>query len=824
MTALRDYAGRVAQPELSGPTGPSGPGRWDEVIAPDGALRAPWKSLADVAVGLTETDLGRVGADIARLLADDGVTYVRPGGRGEVPWRLDPLPLVLDAGDWAALETGLAQRAELLNAVLVDLYGEQSLLAAGVVPPEAVFSHPGYLRPLARPTGGDPRPLLVTGTDLVRGTDGSWTVLGDRAQAPSGIGFAMENRRVVSRVLPELYREARLHRLGPFFSALRSVLMQSGGGETANARVVVLSTGAGSETAYDQAFVASTLGFPLVEGSDLVVRDGAVHLRTPGQLEKVDVILRRVDAEWSDPLELRGDSQLGVAGLSEAVRRGTVRVVNGLGAGVLESPALLPFLPAACRHLLDEDLRLPSVPTWWGGTDEGLAALLDGAGTLGVRTVDDPTFLRLPAEELRALVRADPLRYVAQQHVEPSWSPQVGSGGAVHSRPVTLRTFALQHGGAYRPMVGGLASVLGDDRSVISSKDVWVLKAAADDPDQGLAEVLPLSTLRAPEVTVPRVLQDMFWLGRHTERAESMLRLALASLALLEEGRPVASDQALAVVLGAVHRLAGAPYAVSDVDTDLRSVLLDARREGSAAQAFAGLRDAAQSVRDQLSPDVWRSFGVHDRAAELMTDSPHRRQIGEGAARMLTGVLSIDGVVANMMRDQTWHVIGVGRSLERGLQLAHLLRATTTRRRGLDIDRRVYDAVLAATESGVTHRRRYRGHVRPASVVDLLLLDPANPRSLRFGLTELAGHLAGLAGSTGSTRPERLVADLATRLEETDSASLVAIGGVERPHLAGLLDEVLGQLTRAGEAVTELHFSSGPAPRPLAHLLGGDQP
>ncbi|GGF46093.1 hypothetical protein GCM10011519_19980 [Marmoricola endophyticus] len=816
MTALRDYADRVNQPELSDPSG--SPTRWDEMVGPDGGLRAPWKALASVAVGLTEHDLARVGRDVTRFLADDGVTYVRPHGRGEVPWRLDPVPLVLDAADWASLEVGLAQRAELLDAVLVDLYGEQTLLAEGVVPPEVVHTHPGFVRALARRSYVDPHPLLVTGTDLGRGPDGAWLALGDRTQAPSGIGFAMENRRVVSRVLPELYREARLHRLGPFFSAMRSVLMQSGGGETADARVVVLSTGAGSETAYDQAFVASTLGFPLVEGADLVVRDGYVHLRTAGSLERVDVILRRVDAEWTDPLELRGDSRLGVAGLTEVVRRGRVRVVNGLGSGVLESPALLPYLPAACRHLLDEDLRLASVPTWWGGSEEGRAALLDRSD-LVVRTVDDPAPLRLPAEDLRDRVLADPGRYVGQEPADLSWSPQVGPSGAVHSRPVSLRTFALQHGGAYRPMVGGLASVLGDDRSVISSKDVWVLKASPEDPDQGLAEVLPLSTLRAPEVTVPRVLEDMFWLGRYVDRAEAALRLTLAATTLAEEARPAtAGDQALAVVRGAVHRLAG-PGPGSSPETDLRSVLLDGRRVGTAAHAVAGMREAAQSVRDQLSADVWRAFGVLDRAAELVTDSPYRHQLGEGAGRMLTGVLSVDGVVASMMRDQTWHVIEAGRCLERALQLAHLLRATTCVRRGLDVDRRVLDAVLVATESSVTHRRRFRGHVRPASVVDLLLLDRANPRSLRFALVALADHLSGLAGSTGSTRPERLVADLLTRVEETDTATLVAIGGVDRPHLADLLDEVLAQLSRTADAIAELHFSTGPAPRPFPHLV-----
>ncbi len=322
MTVLRDYAAQLDQPtlpgsrgDLGGPGGPGGPGgersepvRFDEVVGPDGALRAPWRPLAEVAASLTAKDLRRVDDEIARALADDGVTYARPG-QGPGPWRLDPVPLVIDAASWTPLEVGLAQRAELLNAVLVDLYGPQRLLADGIVPAAVVLGHPGFIRSVARPSQIDPRPLVLSATDLGRDASGEWRVLGDKAQAPSGIGYAMENRRVISRVVPELYRQAGMHRMEPYFWALRSALIQSANGDLADPRVVVLSPGTASETSYDQAFIATTLGFPLVQGSDLLVRDGWVYLRSPssrGRLERVDVILRRVDAAWTDPLELRG--------------------------------------------------------------------------------------------------------------------------------------------------------------------------------------------------------------------------------------------------------------------------------------------------------------------------------------------------------------------------------------------------------------------------------------------------------------------------------------------------------------------------------------
>ncbi len=827
MTVLRDYAAGVTQPTLDSAGG--GPVRYDEVVGPDGALRAPWKRLAELAVALTPADLHRIDDDITRALADDGVTYSRPGERVGA-WRLDPLPVVIDAAQWAPLEVGLAQRAELLNAVLVDLYGPQRLLSEGVLPSAVVHGHPGFLRVVARRSAADPRPLVLAATDLGRDERGEWRVLADRAQAPSGLGYAMENRRVLSRVVPELYREAGLHRMEPFFSALRSALLQSAPGDLPDPRVVVLSPGSQSETAYDQAFIASALGFPLVQGNDLVVREGWVQMRVFGRLERVDVVLRRVDATWSDSLELRGDSQLGVAGLVEAARRGRVRVVNGLGAGILENPALLPYLPAICTTLLGEELRLPSVPTWWCGEPDGLEHVLDHLDTLQVRRVDGPAvdLSGLRRDTLVAMLLAEPHRFVGQQRLPLSQAPAWERGRSV-SRPLTLRAFTLRYGSAYRPLVGGLATLV-DEGVSVGSKDVWVLKGDPVTPDQGLAEVLPMTTARSSTGTVPRILEDMFWFGRYAERAEDLLRLVLAVHAQADDHRtrPRSTGAAgLDVLLGAITRLAGpGKLAAGDLDAEFRSVLLDARRVGSVSHALVGLRDALAGVRDQLSLDVWRALGAVDRAAYgLESDTGrHSHQVAESAGRMLTGILSLQGVTASMIRDPGWHINAVGRYLERSLQVAHLLAATTTVRRGLDVDREVLNTVLAAAESAVTHRRRYRGSVRPGGVLELLLTDRDNPRSLAFAVAQVAEHLAVLPASTGSTRPERLVADLLAELAETDIATLVAIGGESRPNLEAFLARCLTQLTRIADGVEEVHLTTGPAPRPLAALLAPLEP
>ena len=462
------------------------------------------------------------------------------------------------------------------------------------------------------------------------------------------------------------------------------------------------------------------------------------------------------------------------------------------------------------------------MPTWWCGEPDGLERVLDHLDTLQVRRLDGPAvdLSGLRRDTLTAMLLAEPHRFVGQQRLPLSQSPTWEDGRPV-PRPLTLRAFTLRYGSAYRPLVGGLASIVEDGIS-IGSKDVWVLKADPMAPDQGLAEVLPMTNTRASTGIVPRILEDMFWFGRYAERAEDLLRLVLAVHAQADDyrSRPRSTGAAgLDVMLGALTRLAGPGLrSGDDLDAEFRSVLLDARRVGSVTHALGGLRTALSGVRDQLSLDVWRAFGSTDRAASVLGSSAHSHQVAESAGRMLTGILSLQGATASMIRDPGWHMIAVGRYLERGLQVVHLLAATTTVRRGLDVDREVLNAVLAAAESSVTHRRRYRGSVRPGGVLELLLTDRDNPRSLAFALDQVALHLDQLPASTGSSRPERLVGDLVAELAETDIATLVAIGGESRPNLEAFLARFVVQLARVADAITEVHLTTGPQPRPLAAL------
>ncbi|MEW1835273.1 circularly permuted type 2 ATP-grasp protein [Microbacterium sp. NPDC079995] len=818
MSVLRDYAAAVSQPTL--PFAAAAP-RFDEVVDADGTLRPAWQGLATLALGLTREELDRVDGEISRFLADDGVSYARAGAELQ-PWQLDPMPFVMDAAGWARLDVGLAQRAELLNALLADLYGPQVVLRERIVPAAVVLGHAGFVRAMARcPDDTPPPDLLLSATDLGRDAAGEWHVLADRVQAPSGLGYAAENRRVISQVLPDLLDQGALHRMDPYFAALRAALLAAAPEGVTAPRIVVLSPGPLSETAFDQAFLANALGFPLVQGSDLVVRDGAVWMK-PAQWparaprERVDVILRRVDAEWCDPLELRSGSRLGVAGLAEAVRRGRVRVVNGLGAGVLENPALLPYLPAVCERLLGEQLRLPSVPAWWLGDAEARAEAVGrleaGDPALELFHIDDPRRALDAADPgVRARIDRDPHHFAAVEKLHLSQVPVWDAGGAASALPVTLRGFAIRFGSTYRPLVGGLATVRSAPEAAPRTKDVWVLKSDENDPDQGIADVASLPTTRSDPTLAPRALSDLFWTGRYAERAEDLLRLVIATQAALDQPGAHTAERAaesVRVLLAALDTLAGTR--ASDPEAEFRSLLLDASRPGSAAHSIARLRDAMEGVRDQLSGDTWRVFSNIDRAVRALRGAPHPHRTAESAGRMLASMLSLYGVTANMIRDPGWHMMEAGRYLERGLQLTTLLSSALSASRGPRTDREVLESLLLSAESVVTHRRRYRGAMRAADVAELLLLDRGNPRSLAFSLQTLREHLAALPASTGSSRAERLLDQLETGLAEVEVLEMTAVVGGRRERLADGLDSIRAQLEQLSDAIADLHFEAGP--------------
>lgn len=802
-----------------------GPGH-DEMLQSTGAAKAAWNQLADLVDMRSWTQMAGRKADVERLLEDHGVRY---GGATETsqPWRLDPLPVLLDESEWASIEAGIAQRSELLDEVLTDIYGPRRLLTTGVLPPEIVLGHPGFLRAADGVTLPGAHQLFMASADISRNADGSWQVISDRTQAPSGMGFAMEGRRVLAQVLAGLYRKARIHRIGPFFHAMRLALRDIAPPSAGDVpRIAILTPGPFSETAFDQAYLSAMLGFPLVEGGDLVVDGGRLWMRSMDRLEPVDVLIRRVDAEYCDPLDLRGDSQLGVPGLLHVARQGGVSVVNTLGSGVLENAALLTFLPRICRELRGQELILGSAVTYWCGERSMGSHVIANLDRLVIKTTfrsrrHPPilgwTLTMAQRADLAARIAAAPHEWVGQEPIEASTAPTLADG-RLEARPTVLRTFAVARPDGYQVMSGALARVAPapDAMLVVNAagaiaKDLWVLSSEPYTlADPWVQEGPPPGPVAAS--ISPRVAEDMYWFGRYAERAEATVRLLRAVGDRWEDFHAqggATGGTALAILQEALAEIATAGT--------LTSVLLDADLPGSVAYAVNRMEAAAASMRDQLSADTWLAISSMDRAlhrernrvAASVSRPADAAAGGAALARLLESLLALQGLGAeSLVRDVGWYLMDVGVRLERAQFVVDTLAATLTERRSAAVDSLVLESVLIACESVITYRRRYQTRASVPTMLDLLLLDRRNPRSVRFQLGRLIEDLAEIpAGGRGVLARDRLLADLVDLLDELDTAVVAETDERgRRRRLEELLDSVGWRLRELDAELTRVHF------------------
>ncbi|WP_072801928.1 circularly permuted type 2 ATP-grasp protein [Rhodococcoides yunnanense] len=833
-------------------------GRYDELLGADAAVRPQW---AELVRGLDDAGRGSERAlqsRVRRLVDDHGITYnpIPIDGSESVAspvrWGLDGIPLVVAADDWDVLEAGLIQRSRLLDALLTDLYGPMDTVRQGLVPPELVFGDPGYLRAAHGITIPGPRQLFIHAADVGRGSDGRFRVYADRTQAPSGIGYALANRRVMSRATPELFQDTNPRPLSTFARAMRLALIDAAPAAAEDPVVVVLSPGSHSETAFDQAYLATVLGFPLVENADLVVRDGCLWMRSLGKLRRVDVVLRRIDAEFADPLDLRPDSRLGVVGLVEVLRRGAVTVVNTLGSGVLESAALLPLLPAMSRALLDEDLLLESTPTYWGGDSAALSHMQAHIRTLVFRSITTRKSVvghELTTGGVETLLRrisAEPWKWVGQEVPEFAVAPGSGFGGDVGAAEVGMRLFSVAQRVGYTPMAGGLGQVLltspvADPLITVASKDVWVRSAERVTPADSAPHTPPASVEELPQyaaatvdvVSSPRVLGDMFWLGRYAERAEDMTRLLIAARERLQDYQSMPwldGSDSLPILLEAVTRVSGTGPGFFDADVridavaEMRSLTLSVDRLGSLAQSIDRLQHAARGVRDQLSNDTWAVLNRIDTALEdLETASAgDGAQLAASQSSVLRGLLSLSGLASeSMVRDPGWYLMDSGKRIERGLQLTALLSATLSHALTPSTEQAVIDSVLSAAESSVIYRRRNRGRARPAAVAQLLLFDEGNPRSLVYQLDRLKHDLGSLPDASGTSRAEVLVEQMAVRLRRVDPGDLESVDASgRRIDLLDLVDGIHAQLEELSRVILATHMVLPGGTQPLWGTVG----
>lgn len=818
------------------------PGCYDEMLDQTGAPRPHWEPLASAFAELGVVELRRRQQEASRLLDQDGVIYnaylesPQPGRR----WLLDPVPIVVPSREWGAIESGVIERAELLNLVLEDLYGPRELLRRKVLPPEVVFGDTSFLRPCDQLRLPGSHQLFNYAVDIGRDKDGNPLVISDRTQAPSGSGYALENRTVISRVLPTLYRDAQVHRLAPFFRSLRVALQEVAPPSVEDPRIVVLTPGPFNETAFEHAVLASSLGYPLVEGRDLTVRGGRVWMRLVGQIEPVDVILRRVDGWFCDPLELKPDSQLGVPGLVNAARSGRVSIVNTLGSSVLENPALMAFMPELANHFLGRPLGLGNAATWWCGDDQSREYVLANLERLIVRgtaggaratPVAGSELSSAELDRLRRRIEQRPFAWVGQEPLALASTPTLTETG-LESRRSVLRTFAIARGGSYIVMPGGLTRVepagglqLISNQAGAITKDTWVLASEPEpltgfwlQPGPAVEGIDPMSSMPS------RAAESLWWLGRYAERAEALTRLLRTVHDRRNEfqgsANPagVAALRALLVALTAVSSTYPG-FAGADADEllaapgpELLDLVINDQRPGTLAHAVRALLNNAYAVRDQLSRDTWLVVGPLERAISDLGDPVRDPQAQTQTAlqEVIRSLLALGGLgTESMVRDIGWRFMDAGRRLERALQLLSLLRAAVPEARGTATESLVLESILSAAESIITYRFRYRSHAQLETVLDLLLLDGGNPRSLAYQLDRLTEDLDVLPLHSGPRLREeqRLVLEAFTALRLANPAALVREhedGG--RPELEAFLDQMLGLLRQTGEAVDRTHF------------------
>jgi uncharacterized circularly permuted ATP-grasp superfamily protein/uncharacterized alpha-E superfamily protein len=729
---------------------------YDESSADGITPREQWVGLMDSLRILGAHELEHRYARADRRIRENGMTYNvygDPQGANR-PWAIDLVPLLISAREWQSIEAGVIQRAKLLNLVLEDLYGSQDLLKDGHFPAALLYANPQFLRPLVGVAIPAHSYLHMLAVDLARSPDGQWWILADRTQAPSGSGYALENRTIVSDLLPELFRASNVLRVAPFFRAQRETLCKLAGHD--NPRVVLMTPGPSNETYFEQSYLAKYLDFTLVEGADLTVRKRRVYLKTVSGLEQVDVILRRVDDDFCDPLELRGDSLLGVPGLVDAVAAGNVRVANALGSGLIESAAIMPFLPGLARHLLGEVLTLPSVATWWCGQEEALDWTIKHLESVVIKPAFpaigmEPVFgSELPPSgkaKLISQIRERPHEYVAQEQVALSKAP-VWENGSLSSRSIVLRTYVLNSGTGWMAFPGGLVRVAEANGSVVSmqrgghSKDAWVLWDGPIDtfsmlrsPDE------PVQLRRVPRVVPSSVADNTFWLGRYVERAEHMARILRSMVSRVhraEEGRLdslVRLHGCLGLWRSTLPKSKRKPPTFASLETEVSSMLTNAKRSSSLPSALNEVARIGGKVRERLSSDM----------VLLISQLRISMRGGEGEeildfSSMLTHCLGHLSAFSGMERENInrgsgWLFLSIGRRLERAICLTRLLQAVAA---PVEVEDTYFlDAALEVADSSMTYRTRYYTTLQALAVLDVLMADETNPRSLDFQLAHL---------------------------------------------------------------------------------------
>jgi uncharacterized circularly permuted ATP-grasp superfamily protein/uncharacterized alpha-E superfamily protein len=835
-------------------------GHWDELLDSSGSLREPWRQFFEVLGEDGIAALENNAASIAQQIRDNDISYNVYADKGEPrAWALDLLPLLIDEAEWAEIERGVMQRAQLLNAMLADVYGPQTLLQRGQLPPALVFGHPGYLRSVRgfTPPGG--QYLQVVAVDLARAPNGNWTVMSHRTGAPSGLGYALENRLIVSSQFAEPFRSLHVSRLAPTYSQLIATMVQSaravmhGDAADSSPHIALLTPGPFAETYFEHVFLARYLGVTLVEGKDLTVRDDMLYLKTLAGLERVHVLVRRLDDAFCDPVELRADSTIGVPGLLQVMRAGNVIVSNVPGSGFVESPALHGFLPGIAEALLGEDLLLPGVPTWWCGEEaarEHAFAHLEEAfivPTWPLAQRDSPPGLEQgvqPLDAWRERIETLPDSFTIQLPLPYSCAPRYDDG-TLGRRPSVLRVYAIaDFNGGWHVMPGGFTRLAGERQATVSmqfggsSVDTWVLSSQPISTFSLLPSPMqPADLARKHRTVSSRAAENLFWAGRYSERAENnvrLLRLILGSLESNDANAMFATLVELALYCGLVQfGDMRSDDSLQAFERTLVANLHETTGPASVGQVLNSQVRASGEIRGRLSNDHWRTIlaarndfrdalqkllpaataaaSASSNGASAAASGRHDRYdrvtLMDALEHLATQLSAISGAQGDRMtRDEAWRLLFAGRHIERIASMTSILRVVASK--GQLATPAGFDLLLQLFDSTLTYRSLYPGRLEVPALIDLLVVEPTNPRGLYGVYERLCGKLDEITLAAGGTR-HRAFAELMPAPDTLPSLEQLCETGEDGAYtvLIQLCDDLGAFAAAAANEISARYFS-----------------
>ncbi|WP_282075840.1 circularly permuted type 2 ATP-grasp protein [Maribacter aquivivus] len=820
----------------------------DEMYSLNNGMKPYWNKLLTEFDTLGITGLTARQKDIDWLLSENGVTYnVYNDPKGlHRPWNLNVVPFMLHQDEWTKVEAGLKQRAELLNLVLKDVYGERKLIKNGIVPYEVIYGHRGFLRQCSGMELKIEQYLSIYAADLCRGTDGRLWVVNDRTEAPSGMGYALENRSTTSRILSDMYAEMKVKRLSGFFQEFNQMLIDAAPGKKENPTIVILTPGSHNETYFEHAYMASFLGYPLVQGNDLVVRDGFLWMKSLQGLKQIDVVLRRVDDAFTDPLELREDSHLGVAGLLDVVRRKNVAVINPIGSGVIENPGLIPFMPAIAKYFLKEELKLPQIASWWCGQEKERNYVLEHISELVIKRIDRTNRESIyfceqmsakELEELKKVILERPYRFVAQERINFSTAPNL-SDDKLEPRNVVARSFCIASKGEYSVMPGGLVRVAPDGETVRvsnqrggTSKDFWILDDAEIKEDKNRhwqkKSSIAISGLDdLPSLTA----ENLYWAGRYVGRTlvnARFLRTVMRQMAIVQNRDEKPDSEKLKVLFKAVTQLTGTypgfvekdkngKLAMDNPYEEMLSVILDKNRIGSLAHTISMFSNSYYSIRNLWSSDMWRVFeNIQKLWNALVEGEDHSiNKILKVLNQLITRLIAFMGLIEeSIMVQQGLLLYFIGLQLEQSTLNITKCRALLTIKYDEQVEYDLLEYLLTSHESLNIYRYSYRSHIELAHVLDLVVLDLDYARSLTFMINRIQKDIARLPHSKHDhqlNNYQKYIFEAFSKLRLAESTKLAMTKSetdFKREELDTLLEELSDLLYKASQSISNTYFN-----------------